>query len=257
MPLSRAEAAERRVEELLAAENNAWREFETWQDRAVELLGPVAIQPEVTYQDWMTLRLTWVSWTHTRAAPRGYSNYERLNQVHRAVEARQRATYCSHQEGVTHVTGSDQGRFWRRHAVTLRTSEGSHHERWRASDHTLEREVVLVCFPAPSPIAAATLDAARRAAGMEDPRLVRVLDVGTDQGFAFVVEEPLTGAVPSRTCSTRVGSRRRGAPITGEPRARSTRRATVACTTSRSRRAPCSACPTASFKVRGLATEAG
>ena len=83
-----------------------------------------------------------------------------------------------------------------RYAVTLRTSEAPSHERWRANDHTLEREVVLVCFPASSPIAAATLDAARRAAGIEDPRLVRVLDVGTDQGVAFVVEEPLTGAVP-------------------------------------------------------------
>ncbi|MCU1538491.1 MAG: hypothetical protein JWP82_2842, partial [Humibacillus sp.] len=83
-----------------------------------------------------------------------------------------------------------------RYAVTLRTSEAPSHERWRANDHTLEREVVLVCFDASSPLAAATLDAARRAAGVEDPRLVRVLDVGTDQGTAFVVEEPLTGAVP-------------------------------------------------------------
>ena len=83
-----------------------------------------------------------------------------------------------------------------RYAVTLRTSDAPSHERWRAIDHTLEREVMLVCFPASSPIAAATLDAARRAAGVEDPRLVRVLDVGTDQGVSFVVEEPLTGAVP-------------------------------------------------------------
>ena len=83
-----------------------------------------------------------------------------------------------------------------RYAVTLRTSEATSHERWRASDHTLEREVVLVCFPASSPLAAPALDAARRAAGVEDPRLVRVLDVGTDQGVAFIVEEPLTGAVP-------------------------------------------------------------
>ena len=81
-----------------------------------------------------------------------------------------------------------------RYAVTLRTSEGVHHERWRASDHTLEREVVLVCFTAGSSVAAAALDAARRAAGVEDPRLVRVLDVGTDQGVGFIVEEPLTGA---------------------------------------------------------------
>lgn len=82
-----------------------------------------------------------------------------------------------------------------RYAVTLRTSEGAHHERWRATDHTLERDVVLVCFAAGSSVAAAALDAARRAAGIEDPRLVRVLDVGTDQGVGFIVEEPLTGAV--------------------------------------------------------------
>jgi hypothetical protein len=83
-----------------------------------------------------------------------------------------------------------------RYAVTLRTSAGAHHERWRASDHTLEREVVLVCFPAGSSVAPAALDAARRAAGIEDPRLVRVLDVGSDHGVGFIVEEPLTGAIP-------------------------------------------------------------
>jgi hypothetical protein len=80
--------------------------------------------------------------------------------------------------------------------VTLRTSEGVHHERWRATDHTLERDVVLVCFPSESQVAAAALDAARRAAGVEDPRLVRVLDVGTDGPVSFIVEEPLTGSVP-------------------------------------------------------------
>ena len=81
-----------------------------------------------------------------------------------------------------------------RYAVTVRTYTGVHHERWRASDHTLEREVVLVCFAAGSAAAAAALDAARRAAGVEDSRLVRVLDVGSDQGVGFIVEEPLTGA---------------------------------------------------------------
>lgn len=81
-----------------------------------------------------------------------------------------------------------------RYAVTVRTYTGGRHERWRASDHTLEREVVLVCFRSGSSAAAAALDAARRAAGVEDPRLVRVLDVGSDQGVGFIVEEPLTGA---------------------------------------------------------------
>jgi hypothetical protein len=80
--------------------------------------------------------------------------------------------------------------------VTLRTSEGVHHERWRATDHTLERDVVLVCFPSDSQVAPAALDAARRAAGVEDPRLVRVLDVGTDGAVSFIVEEPLTGSLP-------------------------------------------------------------
>lgn len=81
-----------------------------------------------------------------------------------------------------------------RYAVTLRTLEGAHHERWRATDQTLERDVVLVCFPSWSPFAAAALDAARRAAGLEDPRLVRVLDVGSDRDTSFIVEEPLTGS---------------------------------------------------------------
>ena len=83
-----------------------------------------------------------------------------------------------------------------RYAVTLRTSAGAHHERWRASDHILEREVVLVCFSSGSSVASSALDAARRAAGIEDPRLVRVLDVGSDHGVGFIVEEPLTGAIP-------------------------------------------------------------
>ena len=83
-----------------------------------------------------------------------------------------------------------------RYAVTLRTAEGPHHERWRATDQTLERDVVLVCFPSSAPIAPAALDAARRAAGLEDPRLVRVLDVGADQDVSFIVEEPLTGSAP-------------------------------------------------------------
>lgn len=100
-------------------------------------------------------------------------------------------------EGVTQVQGVGPGSvLGGRYAVTVRTAHGAHHERWRADDHTLEREVVLVCFTAGSAIAAAALDAARRAAGVEDPRLVRVLDVGADQGVGFIVEEPLTDAEP-------------------------------------------------------------
>lgn len=83
-----------------------------------------------------------------------------------------------------------------RYGVTLRTAEGPHHERWRGTDHTLDRDVVLVCFPAASSVAPAALDAARRAAGIEDQRLARVLDVGSDGEVSFIVEEPLTGAMP-------------------------------------------------------------
>jgi len=98
---------------------------------------------------------------------------------------------------VTHVHGVGPGTLLgARYAVTLRTSESRTHERWRAADHTLDREVVLVCFPVGSSVAAAALDAARRAAGIEDSRLTRVLDVGIDGDVAFIVEEPLTGAVP-------------------------------------------------------------
>ncbi len=83
-----------------------------------------------------------------------------------------------------------------RYTATLRMSAGTFHERWRATDTTLERDVVLICFLADSEIAAAALDAARRAAAVEDRRLVRILDVGTDLGVSFIVEEPLTGAAP-------------------------------------------------------------
>jgi hypothetical protein len=83
-----------------------------------------------------------------------------------------------------------------RYTTTVRIAQGALHERWRASDHTLEREVILVCFPARSHVAALALDAARQAAGVEDHRLVRVLDVGTDAQVSFIVEEPLTGSVP-------------------------------------------------------------
>ena len=43
-------------------------------------------------------------------------------------------------------------------------------------------------------MASPALDAARRAAGVDEQRLVRVLDVGRDDATAFVVEESLNGA---------------------------------------------------------------
>ncbi len=99
-------------------------------------------------------------------------------------------------EGVSEVHGVGPGSvLGGRYTTTVRIAQGALHERWRASDHTLEREVVLVCFPTRSHVAALALDAARQAAGVEDHRLVRVLDVGTDGPVSFIVEEPLTGAV--------------------------------------------------------------
>ena len=81
-----------------------------------------------------------------------------------------------------------------RYLVQRRVAQHSCFERWSAADQTLDREVVLLCFDADGPTAAAALDAARRAAGVKDHRLVRVLDIGRDDAVAFVVEEPLRGA---------------------------------------------------------------
>ena len=81
-----------------------------------------------------------------------------------------------------------------RYLVQRRVAQHSRYERWVAADQMLDREVVLLCFDADGPVASPALDAARRAAGVEEPRLVRVLDVGRDDATAFVVEESLNGA---------------------------------------------------------------
>ncbi|MGV1008638.1 MAG: hypothetical protein ACOYBY_08525 [Dermatophilaceae bacterium] len=81
-----------------------------------------------------------------------------------------------------------------RYAVRGRLSHHPQWERWSASDTALDREVVLLCFPRSAPPADAALDAARRAAGVEEHRLTRVLDVGQEPELVFVVEEPMSGA---------------------------------------------------------------
>ncbi|WP_270887073.1 hypothetical protein [Pedococcus sp. 5OH_020] len=81
-----------------------------------------------------------------------------------------------------------------RYAVQRRLEQMPGAERWSAHDTTLERDVVVVCLPEEHPQAAATLDAARRAAGIDNHRLVRVLDVGRSDGLAFVVEESIHDA---------------------------------------------------------------
>lgn len=80
-----------------------------------------------------------------------------------------------------------------RYTVQRRLEQMPGAERWSAHDTTLERDVALVCFEAAGPNADAALDAARRAAGLDNPRLVRLLDVGRSDDLAFFVEEALTG----------------------------------------------------------------
>lgn len=65
-------------------------------------------------------------------------------------------------------------------------------EVWAAVDATLGREVSVTVFPTNLSRAEAIVDAARRSAALNDHRLVRVLDVGSDDEVSWLVEEPLT-----------------------------------------------------------------
>lgn len=67
-------------------------------------------------------------------------------------------------------------------------------ERWTARDTVLERDVVLLVMPAQAPTTAAAVDAARRAAGIEAPQLVRILDVGSEGEHAYVAEDDVSDA---------------------------------------------------------------
>jgi eukaryotic-like serine/threonine-protein kinase len=81
-----------------------------------------------------------------------------------------------------------------RYSLRHRLSESRSVEHWSAHDATLRREVALIFVGAEHPNKAGVLDAARRAAGVEDTRLVRILDVGTQNGNSFVVQEALNGS---------------------------------------------------------------
>jgi len=70
-------------------------------------------------------------------------------------------------------------------------------EYWSAQDSTLERLVAVTVLPSTGDraiLAHAVLDGARRTAGVDDPRLVRVLDVGEENGYCWIVEEGLPDA---------------------------------------------------------------
>ena len=62
-------------------------------------------------------------------------------------------------------------------------------EVWNAADAARQAEVTLTLFPATAATSPAILDAARRAARVQDPRLVRILDVGTSGHLSWIVEE--------------------------------------------------------------------
>jgi len=81
-----------------------------------------------------------------------------------------------------------------RYSLHRRLTAGSDVERWSAHDTTLERDVTLTVVNSDHPNRAGILDAARRAAGVEDARLVRILDVGTQAGNSYIVEETLSEA---------------------------------------------------------------
>jgi putative peptidoglycan lipid II flippase len=68
---------------------------------------------------------------------------------------------------------------------------------WSAQDSTLDRLVAVTVLPATGEyeqMAHTVLDGARRTAGVDDPRLVRVLDVGLEEGRCWIVEEGLAEA---------------------------------------------------------------
>ena len=81
-----------------------------------------------------------------------------------------------------------------RYALRRRLSQGRDLELWSGHDATLEREVTLTIVGTGHHNSAGVLDAARRAAGVEDTRLVRILDVGTLDGNSFIVEEAMSGS---------------------------------------------------------------
>ncbi|GAA3608477.1 hypothetical protein GCM10022223_25610 [Kineosporia mesophila] len=64
---------------------------------------------------------------------------------------------------------------------------------WRAADLTLDRPVTVRVMRPGHPYSADVADAARRAALIDDPRLVRVLDVGTHEDITFMVSADVDG----------------------------------------------------------------
>jgi hypothetical protein len=80
-----------------------------------------------------------------------------------------------------------------RYVLRRRLDDDLGAERWLAQDTTLDRSVELCVMPTDHPRADAVLDAARRAAGVADQRLVRVLDAVSEGPLTLVVTEWVDG----------------------------------------------------------------
>ena len=86
---------------------------------------------------------------------------------------------------------------------------------WEAHDLVLNREVRVTIVTGPR--ASGALDAARRAALVVDPRLVRVLDAGSDaDGRKYVVTEPHTGTALTEIVSGGLIDEQQARAIVGE-----------------------------------------
>ncbi|WP_392543729.1 hypothetical protein [Oryzobacter telluris] len=81
-----------------------------------------------------------------------------------------------------------------RYAVHRRLEQRRDVERWSADDTTLGRTVSVLVIGSDDHRTAALLDAARRAASVSHAVFARILDVGTDEEVAYVVEEDLSSA---------------------------------------------------------------
>jgi eukaryotic-like serine/threonine-protein kinase len=81
-----------------------------------------------------------------------------------------------------------------RYTVRRRLEQRAGTERWSADDTTLGRGVSVLVVAADDHRTASLLDAARRAASVSHPVLVRILDVGTDLETAYIVEEDVERA---------------------------------------------------------------
>lgn len=78
-----------------------------------------------------------------------------------------------------------------RYGLQERRAHQGELEVWSGTDTIAHRPVSITIFPVTIPRAEATLDAARRSAVVDDPRLVAVLDVGSDHAVAWIIEESL------------------------------------------------------------------